>query len=546
MPRTHAFALIALVCFIAPNATVNAQQTPYPTPVPTAGAGGVAAPGRVANRVPIPTPVPEPEVFKAQEASPAPAPAANNAAPAPFANTPGPIAKVATLPSANLPPGGAGCGTTGCGTNGCGSVGCSTNGCGSTGCGTAYCGQDCVGGYPGYAPVKRDCRYYPLFDDIKPFGCGCGGGGMTRFFNSIFRARTNFCGPTGGTPACYTGCATAPCGTSGCGQSGCTTGCDSIGCGTSGCGESGCGGTVACGPSVPCQSGCGGSGCGVASGNGCGLGANGCGGGNCGLFGDKSCGKTSLSGCFGAGGLFSNCSSSGFGSCLKNGSCLSKLSCFGTDECGNRRGCKLGSCLKGGCLSGCKDGCGFACLRGKGYPDTGWSPPASVPIIRNNAQYTHWWPQQWYGSSGFSAVPHPMVYMPTDTTQLGFGYMQVPMWRRTAANYPPIPDAAMYHTRMAPMPAPYGYPKVYQPIAVPHHTGLRSKTGWHASASKPQSQEQYAAYQRQQSERAKQQAQQAARARQYQAQRYHEARTRQASQSGSLPNIRPVSSRSPR
>lgn len=532
MSRPHSFALLLAVCFTATSSNVMAQLNPYPAPAPIPGAGGVTAPGRLANRVPLPTPVPDPGVFKAPVTVPPPAPPATNpavaprtASPAPFAKAPGPVANIPAPRTFNAPAphvaGGVGCGTGGAG---CGSGGCATGGCATGGCATGGCG-----GHSG--SCGKSCTYYPLFSDMEPFGCGSGtGGGMlSRYFKSVFGARTNFCGDSGRQGR------------------GSFAGCGSAGCGSTG-------------------SGCGGGGCSLTGSNGCGLFGNSCGNsglssclngsmfGNCGSggmlgncsLGGNGCGIGGLGGCRGKGlslagkGLFGNCGPGGCpgGGGLGGGGCLSGLAGGGLG----------GGGLGGSCLSGLAGGsggaCGFASLGGKlAYPDAGWAPPASVPIIRNNAQYTNWWPEQWYGSPGFNAVPHPMVFMPTDTTQLGFGYMQVPMWQRTTANYPPIPDAAQYHTRTAPIPSPYGYPKVYQPVAIPHHAGVRNRTGWHASASKPQSKEQYVAMQRARQYQARQ-AEQARR--QYQAMRYRQAQMYQASQQRSAANIRPVSSSSPR
>jgi hypothetical protein len=512
MSRPHSFGLLLAVCFAATSSSAMAQLNPYPVPAPIPGAGGVTAPGRLANRVPLPTPVPDPGVFKTPVTVPAPAPPATNpavaprtASPAPFANSPGPVAnmpapQVHNTPAPNMAGGAVSCGT---GAAGCGSGGCATGGGSSGGCATGGCATGGCGGHSG--SCGKSCNYYPLFSDLEPFGCGHGrGGGMlSRYFKSVFGARTNFCGDS--SPQ-----ASGP---------------------MAGCGSAG--------------SACGGSGCALTGSNGCGLFGK-----SCGVGGLGSCLNGSMFGNCGSGGLFGNCSlgkggcgTGGLGSCLGNGSCLAGKGLFG--NCGAGGGGLSGSCLSGlaGGAGGLGGACGFASLSGKlAYPDAGWAPPASVPVIRNNAQYTNWWPEQWYGSAGFNATTYPMVFMPTDTTQLGFGYMQVPMWQRTTANYPPIPDAGQYHTRTAPVPSPYGYPKVYQPVAIPHHAGVRNRTGWHASASQPQSKEQYVAMQR-----ARQyQARQAEQARQYQAMRYRQAQMYQASQQRSAANIRPVSSSSPR
>ncbi len=187
------------------------------------------------------------------------------------------------------------------------------------------------------------------------------------------------------------------------------------------------GGRLARGLSRRCQS-CNGNGCDTCQ-NGWGSGAGNCMNGNC--MADN--------------GMGCNC---------RNGMC----SCNGAF--GNAMGCDNCNGAGGGvgqARLGCK-----SCLRA---PDAGWSPPASVPIIRQNAQYSYWRPQALYGSPHFNAVSYPMVYQPTDTTQLGFGYQQVPMWR--TAQPIPHPNPNMYHTRVSPIPPPLGYPHLYQQIRMP-------------------------------------------------------------------------------
>jgi|GEM_PF-1781965 len=69
----------------------------------------------------------------------------------------------------------------------------------------------------------------------------------------------------------------------------------------------------------------------------------------------------------------------------------------------------------------------------------GWGVPSSrlTPI---GSQYQRWYPQNWYSyqngvstygrPTGLAAYQHPpMVYWPTDTTQMGFYYKHVPSWQ---------------------------------------------------------------------------------------------------------------------
>jgi hypothetical protein len=82
-------------------------------------------------------------------------------------------------------------------------------------------------------------------------------------------------------------------------------------------------------------------------------------------------------------------------------------------------------------------------------PGAGFSIPGKRPIYRRSAQYTNYFPAIWYGSP--SANPYagapvfPMVYQPTDTTQLGFYYQHVPFWMPNPGALPPRPVPAQWH-----------------------------------------------------------------------------------------------------
>jgi hypothetical protein len=76
-------------------------------------------------------------------------------------------------------------------------------------------------------------------------------------------------------------------------------------------------------------------------------------------------------------------------------------------------------------------------------PAAGFRPPETVAIDRDAVIYYRYWPARWYGQAGFRLAPSfPMVYMPTDTTQLGVYYARVPQWLPNPAMYPrpPRPD----------------------------------------------------------------------------------------------------------
>lgn len=81
-------------------------------------------------------------------------------------------------------------------------------------------------------------------------------------------------------------------------------------------------------------------------------------------------------------------------------------------------------------------------------PDHGFSVPGKWPIHRRGVQYMHYYPQTWAGMEGpaVGEVPqYPMVYMPTDTTQLGFYYQHVPFWQPQPNPMPRRPIPAQWH-----------------------------------------------------------------------------------------------------
>lgn len=78
------------------------------------------------------------------------------------------------------------------------------------------------------------------------------------------------------------------------------------------------------------------------------------------------------------------------------------------------------------------------------YPaDHGFAPPAHRPIRPHAAMYTNMFGAVDAADPGYR---HPQVYMPTDTTQLGFYYQQVPYWRPRAGMIPPVPHPGEWHT----------------------------------------------------------------------------------------------------
>ena len=82
-----------------------------------------------------------------------------------------------------------------------------------------------------------------------------------------------------------------------------------------------------------------------------------------------------------------------------------------------------------------------------GYIGAGpdWMRPIRRPIYRVPVQYARYWPTSYYTGvydpRALYSQPLPMVYMPTDTTQLGFYHQRVPTWlpRPNAIPGPPWP-----------------------------------------------------------------------------------------------------------
>lgn len=78
-------------------------------------------------------------------------------------------------------------------------------------------------------------------------------------------------------------------------------------------------------------------------------------------------------------------------------------------------------------------------------PDHGYSVPAKFPLQRRGVEYENYFPPQWYGAGLTYQQNYPMVYMPTDTTQLGFYSQHVPFWRPNPNMLPPRPVPSQWH-----------------------------------------------------------------------------------------------------
>lgn len=92
-------------------------------------------------------------------------------------------------------------------------------------------------------------------------------------------------------------------------------------------------------------------------------------------------------------------------------------------------------------------------------PDHGWAPPAKRPIYRADVVYNKMYPDAWTGQS--STAPQmrvPTVYMPTDTTQLGYYYQKVPYWQPSLGAIPPAPTPSQWHVSLCEVPGTGPHP----------------------------------------------------------------------------------------
>lgn len=97
------------------------------------------------------------------------------------------------------------------------------------------------------------------------------------------------------------------------------------------------------------------------------------------------------------------------------------------------------------------DSCIGRCCATKAYPDTGWAPPARMPVNYDGVWYGAYHPQAWYGNPGGGFMAnYPVVYQPNDTTQLGYYYHKVPTWQSRPGMIPPVPVPSQFHTRACP------------------------------------------------------------------------------------------------
>lgn len=78
-------------------------------------------------------------------------------------------------------------------------------------------------------------------------------------------------------------------------------------------------------------------------------------------------------------------------------------------------------------------------------PTTGWNAPGRIATARTWVPYWKFYPNAWTGQPTGPQVRLPVIYTPTDTTQLGYYYQHVPHWHSYANMIPPVPRPVDWH-----------------------------------------------------------------------------------------------------
>jgi hypothetical protein len=108
-----------------------------------------------------------------------------------------------------------------------------------------------------------------------------------------------------------------------------------------------------------------------------------------------------------------------------------------------------------------QNGDGASELRKKHRPPTaGWVAPGVIPMHRMWVPYHKFFPNPWMGQPAGPQVRLPVIYMPTDTTQLGYYYQHVPHWHTYANMIPPVPRPIDWHYK-------YQAPRTVRRVVVP-------------------------------------------------------------------------------
>jgi hypothetical protein len=96
-----------------------------------------------------------------------------------------------------------------------------------------------------------------------------------------------------------------------------------------------------------------------------------------------------------------------------------------------------GGCLHGHLWGGCQH-CRNGFVQGNAFV----RPPAVWPVASSSNTYQNYWSPSLTGTAPVPSPVYPMIYHPTDTTQLGFSYKHVPHWGYRSQMLPaaPIPN----------------------------------------------------------------------------------------------------------
>jgi hypothetical protein len=112
----------------------------------------------------------------------------------------------------------------------------------------------------------------------------------------------------------------------------------------------------------------------------------------------------------------------------------------GCNNCNSNNGCLSQSAKR---LLAWIDPCSTTCSYS---PMHGFTPPSKRPYFRQPISYQHNYPANWVGGTPSGHHGHrPVIYTPTDTTQLGYYYQKVPTWVPVPGMTPPAPQPAEWH-----------------------------------------------------------------------------------------------------
>jgi hypothetical protein len=78
-------------------------------------------------------------------------------------------------------------------------------------------------------------------------------------------------------------------------------------------------------------------------------------------------------------------------------------------------------------------------------PTAGWVAPGRIAMNRMWVPYHKFYPNAWTGQPAVPQARLPVIYTPTDTTQLGYYYQHVPHWHSYSNMIPPVPRPVDWH-----------------------------------------------------------------------------------------------------